>query len=151
MLRRMMIMLALVAMALPLTGAGCGTGSSSSSSAKQFTGEQRAVAQTIEDLQSAGSKGKPSQICDHLLSKSLVDQITKASHKSCTDAVDRDLKDADAFDLTVLANGVAVTGTTATAQVRSKNGNVKDVSTLKLVKEAGSWRISAIGPATRSS
>ena len=145
MYRRMSFAAAL--MAPVLMAAGCGTGSGSGNSVKQFAGEQRAVATAVEDLQSAGSKGKPSEICDHLLSKSLVDQITRASHKSCTDAVDTDLKDADAYDLTVLPKGVTVTGTSATARVRSKNGSEQDVSTLKLVKEAGRWKISEIGQA----
>jgi hypothetical protein len=143
--RRMPMILALGAAVLVV--AGCGASSGGKSSAKKFSGEQRAVATTVEDLESAGSKRKPGEICDHLLSKSLVDAITKASGKSCSSAVDRTMKDVDAYDLVVLDNGVTITGTKATAKVQSKAGDEEDVSTLQLVKEDGRWKISAIGVA----
>src|SRR4051812_16753398 len=75
-------------LALALTAAivlaGCGSGDKSS--AGDFQGEQKAVAQTVEDLQTAGRKGDADKICTDLLAASLVQTIRRASGE-CAKAV----------------------------------------------------------------
>lgn len=81
-----------------LVFAGCGVSTAEKSSATKFTGDARAVATTIEDFQTAGDKRKNSEICDHLLSKAMVDKITAYSKKSCSDAMDKVLQDVDSYE-----------------------------------------------------
>jgi hypothetical protein len=89
--------LALVAV---LAVAGCTTQGSSNDSSGKFTGDQRLVANTVEDFESAASKGDQDEICRDLLAKPLVAQFAKQGG-SCEQAVDSTLKDTDSFGLTV--------------------------------------------------
>jgi hypothetical protein len=145
----------LVLPVLALVAGGCGA--SNKDSAKDFKGEPKQVATAIEDLQTAGSKRDASKICGELLSTSLVakiEQAAKSTGKStCTAAVKESLKDVDAFELQVVKNGIAITGTTATAKVKSSSGTNDDkIDTLQLVKEKQRqggkdtlrWKISAL-------
>jgi hypothetical protein len=136
--RRALILAASAAFAV----AGCTAQSSSKDSSGKFKGEQRLVANAVEDFESAASKGDQDKVCRDLLAKSLVAQF--ASHGgSCEKAVDGALKDTDSFGLTV--NSVSISGNQATAQVTADRGK-KDVKrTLTLVKEGTGWRISEFG------
>jgi hypothetical protein len=122
-------------------------GQSSKDSAKDFTGEQKAVAQTVEDLQKAGQKRNAdgaNTICTSLLAPDLVAKIKQASSKAC-DAVIKDaISDADAFELQV--KKVAVNGDQATATVVSQANGEKDrTDTLTLQRVGNAWKISALG------
>jgi hypothetical protein len=136
MLHRALLPAAIVAVAL----AGCAAQSSSNDSTGKFRGDQRLVANTVEDFQSAASKGDQVKICRDLLAKSLVDQYAQHGG-TCDKAVDGALKDTDTFGLTV--ESVAISGQQATARVTADRGK-KDVQrTLTLVKQGPGWRISA--------
>jgi hypothetical protein len=136
MLHRALLPAAIVAVAL----AGCAAQSSSNDSTGKFRGDQRLVANTVEDFQSAASKGDQVKICRDLLAKSLVDQYARHGG-TCDKAVDGALKDTDTFGLTV--ESVAISGQQATARVTADRGK-KDVQrTLTLVKQGPGWRISA--------
>ncbi|CAB4882003.1 unannotated protein [freshwater metagenome] len=131
--------LAPLVVVLALVLAGCG-GSSNDNSAKSFSGEQAAVAKTVENLQSAASDRDGAKICSELITAALRDRI---SAQSCPATVRTAIKDTDDVDLIVTK--VAVTGTTATATVRQKLGNNKSrVVQLPLVKSSGSWRIAQL-------
>jgi hypothetical protein len=131
--------------ALPLVLSACGQ--TSKDSAKDFQGEQQVVAQTVEDLQSASSKGDQDRICTELLAPALVNQIKTASKGTCEDAVNDALGDADTFDLQV--KKVAIDGDKATATVTSDAGGSKDrTDTLQLVKVNNIWKIATLGSAT---
>lgn len=145
----------LVLPVIALAAGGCGA--ASKDSAKDFTGEPKKVATAIEDLQSAGSKRDASKICGQLLSLSLVTKIEQAAREagrsSCTAAVKESLKDVDAFELQVVKGGIAITGTTATARVKSSSGTSDNkIDTLQLVKETQRqggrntlrWKISSL-------
>ena len=67
--------------ALPLTLlalalAGCGTTAPQSSVDNFKDGDQRAVAQKIEDLADAGKRNKPDDICSDILAQALVSSST---------------------------------------------------------------------------
>jgi hypothetical protein len=132
----------LVAAALALSACG----QSSKDSSGDFQGEEKAVAQTVEDLQSAASKGDEDKICDEILAPDLVARIKSASKKTCADALKDSLRDADSFELQV--KKVAIDGTTATATVESDAaGDEKTTTELTLTKGRDGWRISSLGTA----
>jgi hypothetical protein len=122
-------------------------GQSSKDSAKDFQGDQKAVAQAIEELQTQGSKRSSDsarKICSDLLAPALVARISQASSKPC-DAVIKDaLGDADAFELQV--KKVTINGNRATAVVASQTSGEKDrTDTLTLEKVGGAWKIASLG------
>jgi hypothetical protein len=128
--------------ALAVTASGCTTsGSGSGSSSADFKGEQKLVANTIDDLESAASKGDQDQICATLLAHDLVDRLD--ARGGCRKLVDSALKDADTSNLTVRA--VQIQGTTATARVEAETGAKDRVTTLRLVKQDGRWKIASLG------
>jgi hypothetical protein len=135
MLRTLLPLGAIVAVAV----AGCTTQSTSDDSSGKFRGDQRLVANTIEDFESAASKGDQDQICRDLLAKSLV--ATYATRGgTCEHAVDGALKDTDSFGLTV--ESVRITAAQATARVKADRGKNDVIRTMNLVKEGPGWRIS---------
>ena len=78
--------------------AGCGAAAQESSSVEKFkSGDEREVAQKIEDLQQAGSKRDPETICAEILAKSLVQEL-EAAGASCTDEMKKAIEDADDYD-----------------------------------------------------
>jgi hypothetical protein len=136
MLRTLLPIAALAAVAL----AGCTTQTTSDDSSGKFTGDQRLVANTIEDFESAASKGDQDQICRELLAKPLIATYAKQGG-TCEKAVDGALKDADSFGLTV--ESVSIADGKATARVKSDRGKKDIVQSMTLVKEGPGWRISA--------
>ena len=138
MLRTLLPLGAIVAVAV----AGCAGQTTTNDSSGKFRGEQRLVANTIEDFESAASKGDQDQICRDLLARSLVVRYTEHGG-TCEAAVDGALKDTDSFGLTV--ESVRVTGTDATARVKADRGKNDVLRTINLVKEGPGWRISEFG------
>jgi hypothetical protein len=134
--------LPVVLLAAAAIAAGCTTQATSSDSSGKFKGEQRLVANTVEDFESAASKGDQGKICRDLLSKELV--ATYAQHGgSCDKAVDGALKDTDSFGLTV--ESVALNGSQATARVKADRGKNDVIRTMTLVKQGPAWRINEFG------
>ena len=129
--------------ALPLVFSACGQ--AAKDSATDFQGDQKAVAQTVEDLQSASRKQDGDKICAALLAPTLVAQIKKASGGDCEKGVKDALSDADSFELQV--QKVTVSGAKASAVVKSEGGDKDRVDTLELVKDRGAWRIATLGGA----
>src|SRR5215210_987839 len=117
-------------------------GQSSKDSSGDFQGEQKAVAQAVEDLQDAGRKGDAGKICTDLLAPALVDRIKKASNGACDTVLDDALSDADAFELQV--QKVSVNGDRAEAVVESQAGDKKRTDTLQLQKVGGVWKIATL-------
>jgi hypothetical protein len=119
---------------------GCTSQTSSNDSSGKFRGEQRLIANTVEDFESAAAKGDQDQICRELLAKPLITTYAKRGG-TCEQAVDGALKDTDSFGLTV--ESVRIAGTTATARVKADRGKNDVLRTINLVKEGTGWRISA--------
>jgi hypothetical protein len=127
----------LAAAALALAGCTSSTGSSSSA---RFGGAQGEVARVVADLSKAGQRKDAQKICTQILSRTLVDQLSRAG-TSCRQEMDKAIADADDFDLTV--QRVAVNGTTATAVVR--RGKDGPTATFRFVREDGKWKATDFG------
>jgi len=133
-LRRPVWLLLALAAALP----GC---TAQNSDTAKFSGEEQKVADTVEDLQTAGQDGDPRRICRGILAEDVVKKLEK-SGSTCEKTIDRALDDADNYELEV--KEVTVTGTSATAEVEAGAKNEK--ATLKLVKSGPDWRVQSLGP-----
>ena len=129
----------LLAVLAALILAGCGAQAESDSSVDTFRGEDRNVAQKVEDLQEAGEGRNPEDICADILAASLVDALEVAG-SDCQQEMQKAIDDADDFELEVL--DVTVTGTTATAEVR--RGDDGPTQTMQFTQERGEWRATAL-------
>jgi hypothetical protein len=120
--------------------AGCGQ---AQTSANEFEGDEKAVAQTIEDLQAAAQGRKPGEICSDILARDLAEKL-KSTGTDCVREMEKVTSDADDFELQV--KEVSVTGTTATATVRARMGGKDDAeTTFSLTREDGDWRLTDLG------
>ena len=128
----------LLAIACLLALAGCGQSASSSS---DFQGEERAVADVVEELQSAGERRDGDRICKEILAADLVQELEQGG-VDCAAELDKALREADDSSLDV--TDVQVSGTSATAKVTGKEGTEEREATFELVKENGAWRVEAL-------
>ena len=129
-------LLALAVAALALGACG------QTSSAADFEGEQKAVAEVVEDIQSAASGDDAARICRDLLADELIRAFEQGAGK-CTDELDKAISDVDDFELDV--EEVTVTGTTATARVVSAGGAEDRTDTLSFTKQQGRWKATSLG------
>jgi hypothetical protein len=125
---------------LPLSACG----QTDKDSASDFKGEQKAVAQTVEDFQKASRKRDQDKICQDILAPDLVSKIKTASKGTCQDALKDALRDVDSFELDVKKVAIDAAGTSAQATVRSDAGKVDKTDTFRLVKLGSTWKISAL-------
>jgi hypothetical protein len=117
---------------------GCGT--TQPSSTDRFSdADQQAVAQKVEDLQEAGTRGRPEDICNEILARSLVQQL-EAAGANCTQEMEKAIEDAEEFELDV--REVEVDGSTATATVR--RGEDGPTETMEFTREGGQWRATSL-------
>jgi hypothetical protein len=108
-----------------------------------FKGSEKAVAETIEDLQSNAQSRKPGAICSDVLSTDLAAKL-KTAGSDCTSEMEKIAGDADDYQLQV--TDVTINGTNATATVESRRGGETDAkTTFSLVREDGDWRLSDFG------
>jgi hypothetical protein len=119
--------------------AGCGAQAQTSSADKFSDPDQKAVAEKIEDLESAGRRGQPEDICSDILAKTLVSQLDAAG-TDCATEMEKAIADATEFDLEV--QKVTVNGNEATAEV--KQGDDGPTETMNFTKENGDWRATAL-------
>ena len=131
-MKRVVVLLAVLAFA------GCGA-EAQPSSAENFQGDQRAVAQKVEDLQEAGEGRNPEDICSEILAKSLVQQL-EAAGANCADEMEKAIDDADDFDLDVTK--VTISGSTATVEVR--RGEDGPTETMEFAREGDQWRATSL-------
>jgi hypothetical protein len=118
--------------------AGCGS-AAEPSSVEKFKGDERAVAQKVEDLQQAGDRRDPDKICTEILAKSLVTQL-EAAGVTCEDEMNKAIEDADDYQLDV--REVTISGTTATAEVQ--RGEDGPTETMEFTREGDEWRATAL-------
>ena len=119
--------------------AGCGTTSQSSSVDNFSDPDEKAVAQKIEDLESAGKRNKPDDICSDILSAKVVSDLGSAG-TDCATEMKKAIEDANDFDLDVTK--VTVNGDTATATVR--RGSEGPTEEMQFAREKGGWRATAL-------
>jgi hypothetical protein len=134
---------ALVAVWLVLAAslAGCTASRSNTDSSSDFTGASALVASTIEDLESAASKGDEGEICGQLLAARLADRLS-ARGKDCGTVVQDALDDTDTSNLTV--ESVRITGDRAVARVKAETGDHDRIETVGLVRERNRWKIARL-------
>ena len=134
----------LLALTAALALAGCGATDSDSSA--DFEGEERLVANTIEDISDAARSDDGEELCS-LLSEALVDKVRTVAGDGvrCQDAIEDAIDDVDSFDVKVLS--VRIDGTAATAGVESKENDDKIRDSFGLVKEGGRWKVNALSAA----
>jgi hypothetical protein len=134
-MRRTLLLAPLLALVL----SAC-AGTTTTKSASKFKGDQAQVAQLVDDLAKAGSRGDAKSICTNILATQLINELKQAGG-DCVTEMDRAIKDASDYDLQVVS--VKINGSTATAQVRQ--GKSGKVATFSFVKEKPGWRASALG------
>ena len=130
-------------LAAALGAAGCG--SADTNSAEDFKGEQKAVAQTVEDIQKAGRDGDEQKFCKDLLAAPVVARLRAqpGAKNDCADALGDSLEDADSFDMT--AKKITIEGDRALVVVKSDAGDDDRTDTLTFVREGGDWKLASIG------
>lgn len=124
---------------IALLVSGCGAATESQES--KYTGDRAEVAEVVDELAAAGSRGNAQKICDDLLAAQLKTEIKNAGG-DCVDEIERAIKDASDYDLQVV--DVKVNGANATAVVR-QGEDAKNTATFTFVKDKGVWRASALG------
>ena len=134
-MRRLLILLPVV-----LALAGCGQ-ASTGNSAEEFEGEERAVAQVVEDLQEAGERQDAEKICSDILAEDLAARLKDAG-TTCPAEIERSIQDADDFELEV--EDVTVTGESAKATVRRGTGEREERTVFEFVRASGSWRATSL-------
>jgi hypothetical protein len=130
---------ALLLCVLALTLTACGAAPRDST--KKFTGDERAVAKAVEDLESAARDNDSAAVCTKLLAEQLLTTL-KEQGRNCETAVKDAFKDADSKDLTV--DDVTISGEKASAKVTSGTGDSTRTDTLELEKAGAGWRISSL-------
>ncbi len=129
----------LATLALAATLAGCGATTTAS---KSFKGEEHAVATRISDFQKHATEASQSKLCTHDLAHTIVTSLARSGAKTCAEIIKEQLKNVE--DLTLTVQAVSVHGDHATATVKSTFTGKLQPSTLKLVKEDGTWKISGV-------
>jgi hypothetical protein len=124
---------------LALSLAACGA--EPRDSAKEFEGDERAVAAAVEDIESAARDNDSEAVCTKLFAQRLLSTI-KAQGTNCANAVEDAFQDTDAMEITV--DEVTISGDTARVQVTSGTGASKKTDTLELEKVGTDWRISSL-------
>lgn len=125
------------ALALALGLAACGN----TTSTGKFSGEKQKVAETISNLQSDATSGNAKKACSNDLSKAVAKRL-EAKGSTCVKALESQLKQVDTFTMTV--ESISVSGSEATAKVKSSWSGKERVSTVSFVKEGGSWKVDSL-------
>jgi len=136
--RRPTALLAAALVAAGVGAAGVG-GCGSTVSTAGFTGPSKAVAQRISDYQADVAAADSQKVCRNDLAGAVRARLARGG--SCAQALKHQLEAIDDFTATVEKGGIVLAGSTATARVRSVWSGKPRTTTLKLVKEGGSWRI----------
>jgi hypothetical protein len=135
--RRAAALLAAVGLGAGLTA--CGTASSVSTGS--YTGESHAVAQRISDFQADASSGQESKLCEDDVAAAVQARL-KAAGGECKKAFEKQLGEIDNFDLTIAS--IKLEGAIARAQVKATYAGKSRLGTIRLVKEGGAWKVSAV-------
>jgi ABC-type lipoprotein release transport system permease subunit len=111
-------------------------------STSSFKGEQHEVAQALANLQSHVSTSDESKLCTDDLARAVVARLISA-RGGCKAVIKDQLGQIDNTNMEVdsIAFGGAGAQRTATASVRSVYGGKTRRSTVRLVKEAGKWKL----------
>ena len=117
--------------------AACGGAQGAADNAGDFKGEEKAVAQVVDDLAEYARDDDADRICKSVLARPVRDRLN-----DCQEVVADQLGDADAYDLDV--EDVDLRGATATATVTATEGGDERRRTLRFVREGPAWRLNAL-------
>ena len=131
-------MLALALAGVALAGCGGGKHESPGKNAKRYFGDQRAVAQVVDDLGAASRSGDTKRICSEIFSAQLAKSVAAQAGGSCEAEVKKQLVTQNE-DITV--QQLAISGSRALATVKEQSGKT---SRLVFTHQDGSWRIDSI-------
>jgi len=137
-MRPLLAKLTPLAVALAAGLSACGTTSSSAG----FSGEKHAVAQTIVNLQSDATSGEQKKICANDLAAAVIASL--GGQSGCEKAIKEQLTQISNLETTVESVQIGAAGKTATAQVKSIHEGKSRVTPVTLVREGGSWKVSAL-------
>jgi hypothetical protein len=130
--------LALALAPLVATGvAACGSTVSTGS----YKGASAAVVKRIADFQTDVTAGEEKKLCDQDLAAAVSTRL-RAAGGSCRQALKNQLGAIDDYELAV--ESIAVHGTSATARVKSTWSGKQRTTTMRLVKEGGTWKVQAL-------
>lgn len=135
----------IVLLAVPLAATGCaGQKTTSVDSTKDFSGAEKQVAATIEQLQSSTKDRDGARICRDLLTAKLQQSIAAhAGARGCAQAVKDAIRDTDQVDLIV--KKVELSSSTARATVAEETSKDRTrTRTVLLEKQGPRWRISEL-------
>ncbi len=121
--------------------AGCGASTTSEDTSDRFQGQQRLVANTVENLQGAAEDSDQNKICRDIVSRSLNRRLSRQG--PCPVTVNAALEDTDSNELDT--RSVRISGDRATARVRMDLGDTQRFSNLSFVRERNGWRIDSFG------
>jgi hypothetical protein len=127
--------------AVPLLALGVGA-CASTVSTTSFKGEAHAVAQRISNFQSDVTAVSEKKLCGEDFARSVRAKLSTGG-STCEEALKRQLGSIDDYELTV--EKISVTGSKATALVKSTWSGKLGFATLQLIKEGGGWKIAALG------
>jgi hypothetical protein len=125
------------ALALAAGLAACGETASTGS----FKGESHNVAQTVSNFQSDATAGNEKKLCQNDLADNVTSSLQHAG--GCQAILKEQLHEIDALNMTI--ESIAVTGSGATAHVKSTYSGKNRITTLTLVKQGSLWKISGVG------
>jgi hypothetical protein len=109
-------------------------------STSNFKGESHNVAQTVSDLQADASASDQKKLCEKDLAATLTARLNSSG--GCQAVLKKQLHEIDSLNMTI--ESVAVSGTNATARVKSTYSGKSRIATLTLVKEGSRWKISGV-------
>jgi hypothetical protein len=119
---------------------GCGQAATDTA---EFEGAEAAVADQIAELRDAGAGRDAARICSDILSQSFVEALEEGD-RSCTQELERSLREADDHELSI--EEVTVLPGRATARVTGQEGDAERTATFEFVDEEGDWRLDAVSP-----
>jgi hypothetical protein len=105
-----------------------------------FKGAEHNVAQTIANLQSHVTSSEQKKVCEDDLAAAIVQKLGGAH--GCETAIKEQLAQIDSTELEV--ESVKVSGTTATAVVKSIYAGKKKEHSVSLIEEGGKWKVSSL-------
>jgi hypothetical protein len=123
---------------LALGLAACGTAFSTSG----YKGEEKAVAQTISNLQADATASDQAKLCSNDIAAPVVANL--GGKKACEAALKSQLTEIDSLEVNLVSLKLAPGGTSATAIVTSTYGGRKARGPITLVKEGGKWKVSKL-------
>jgi hypothetical protein len=119
---------------------GCSLTPTKTSGTAGFTGAKADIATALNLLASDASSSNGADICKSVLANAVRSELNKLG--TCATIIDNQLKTTD--DSTLTVKSITINGANASAQVETVHDRNKVISTVKLARQNGLWRIASI-------